>query len=95
MFAAKLDCRDESAISTTLSRVIPLMSGVSMTDGCVVPLSVGVMKAKTCFVTMSTRHCWSRGMQASRALVLLAEQEPNGEQSLPGFYSLPLFSHHS
>lgn len=70
----------------------------STTGGCVFlvyPLFVGIAKAKACFVVMATMQAWSRGFLESRAPALLAEQVPGGEQSLPGFYSLPRFSHRS
>lgn len=69
-----------------------------VTPGCatsVDPLNVGIAKAKACFQVMSTVQAWSVGFWESGAPVHLAEQEPDGEQSLPGFYSLQLFSHRS
>lgn len=47
------------------------------------------------FQGMTTMHSSIVCFWWSVAAVLLAEQVPDGERSLPGFYSLPLFSHRS
>ncbi len=66
--------------------------------GCVPSMcsfSVGIAKAKASFQEPTTTQARSAGFWESGAPVLLAGQVPDGEQSRPGFYSLPLFSHHS
>lgn len=82
---------------STDGSVLPTMPpGDSATGGCVssvYPLTVGIRKAKACFQVTATKQAWA--VRESGAPVLLAGQVPDGERSLPGFYSLPLFSHRS
>jgi len=85
-------------LSTNGSGLPTTPPGGSITGGrvsSVDPRNVGITKAKACFVGMATTQAWRRGFWESRAPVLLAEQEPDGERSLPGFCSLLLFSRRS
>lgn len=46
-------------------------------------------------VVKATPQVQNRVLCDGGAGILLSEQVPGGERSLPGFYSLLLFSHHS